>query len=68
MDEYKAPYEALALGVDTALWDLTQHNYGLAEARLRRAQQDAEELFSKLWEDEVCREAGVDISSIEADL
>ena len=49
MDEYKAPYEALALGVDTALWDLTQHNYGLAEARLRRAQQDAENAFMAIW-------------------
>ena len=68
MDEYRIPYEALADGIVDALQNLRDHNFGLAEARLRRAQQTAEELFSKLWEDEVRREAGVDISGIEIDL
>ena len=61
-------YEALADGIVDALQNLRDHNFGLAEARLRRAQQTAEELFSKLWEEEVRREVGVDISGIEIDL
>ena len=65
MDEYKAPYEALALGVDTALWDLTQHNYGLAEARLRRAQQDAENAFMAIWAEDVRQLEGIDNTDVE---
>ena len=56
MDEYRMPYQALADGIVDALQNLRDHNFGLAEARLRRAQQTAEELFSKLWEEEVRRE------------
>ena len=65
MDEYREPYQELALGVETALQNLRDHNYGLAEARLRRAQQDAENAFMAIWAEDVRQLEGIDITDVE---
>ena len=62
MDKYREPYQELALGVETALQNLRDHNYGLAEARLRRAQQDAEAAFMEACKVVTGRESGIDLS------
>ena len=65
MDEYRIPYKALADGIVDALQNLRDHNFGLAEARLRRAQQDAENAFMAIWAEDVRQLEGIDITDVE---
>lgn len=65
MDEFHKHYAALFNGVTDALEDLKQLNYGQAEARLRRAQQDAENAFMAIWAEDVRQLEGIDITDVE---
>lgn len=52
MEPYKEMYYHLFNAVTDALAMLAQQNYGLAVKRLKRAQQETEELYLKAGEPE----------------
>ena len=52
MDEYKKPYLILWSGIDDALKELEQCNYGVAATLLKKAQSDAEEAYISVEDQE----------------